>query len=246
MNNQTDIESTDDDVVVIEERDKRTYLYIVVAGVLGLAIGGLIGSSFTAKQWQSTYLELQEQYKSLEQDKETLVVTVEKRVAKVDDEVEQKLKAAMVEQQAKFDQQVQAMHTQVAELEKANLSLEEQLDGQKQQLADANKANNKLNYQANMQVTLLERSRELFQRELQVKQELEALMQERQKLEPKLESLKEECNTYLDGTSWDAKSDSCDKQDEASSRISQINQMIRVHQMDLEQIKTIAEQLGME
>ena len=246
MNNQTDIESTDDDVVVIEERDKRTYLYIVVAGVLGLAIGGLIGSSFTAKQWQSTYLELQEQYKSLEQDKETLVVTVEKRVAKVDDEVEQKLKAAMVEQQAKFDQQVQAMHTQVAELEKANLSLEEQLDGQKQQLADANKANNKLNYQANMQVTLLERSRELFQRELQVKQELEALMQERQELEPKLEALKTECNTYLDGTSWDAKSDSCDKQDEASSRISQINQMIRVHQMDLEQIKAIAEQLGME
>lgn len=246
MNNQTDIESTDDDVVVIEERDKRTYLYIVVAGVLGLAIGGLIGSSFTAKQWQSTYLELQEQYKSLEQDRETLVVTVEKRVAKVDDEVEQKLKAAMVEQQAKFDQQLQAMNTQVAELEKANLSLEEQLDGQKKQLADANKANNKLNYQANMQVTLLERSRELFQRELQVKQELEALMQERQELEPKLEALKTECNTYLDGTSWDAKSDSCDKQDEASSRISQINQMIRVHQMDLEQIKTIAEQLGME
>ncbi|MCY9804819.1 chromosome partitioning protein ParA [Vibrio scophthalmi] len=246
MNNQTDIESTDDNVVVIEERDKRTYLYIVVAGVLGLAIGGLIGSSFTAKQWQSTYLELQEQYKSLEQDRETLVVTVEKRVAKVDDEVEQKLKAAMVEQQAKFDQQLQAMNTQVAELEKANLSLEEQLDGQKKQLADANKANNKLNYQANMQVTLLERSRELFQRELQVKQELEALMQERQELEPKLEALKTECNTYLDGTSWDAKSDSCDKQDEASSRISQINQMIRVHQMDLEQIKTIAEQLGME
>lgn len=246
MNNQTDIESTDDDVVVIEERDKRTYLYIVVAGVLGLAIGGLIGSSFTAKQWQSTYLELQEQYKSLEQDRETLVVTVEKRVAKVDDEVEQKLKAAMVEQQAKFDQQLQAMNTQVAELEKANLSLEEQLDGQKKQLADANKANNKLNYQANMQVTLLERSRELFQRELQVKQELEALMQERQELEPKLEALKTECNTYLDGTSWDAKSDSCDKQDEASSRISQINQMIRVHQMDLEQIKAIAEQLGME
>ncbi|EGU32829.1 chromosome segregation ATPase [Vibrio scophthalmi] len=246
MNNQTDIESTDDDVVVIEERDKRTYLYIVVAGVLGLAIGGLIGSSFTAKQWQSTYLELQEQYKSLEQDRETLVVTVEKRVAKVDDEVEQKLKAAMVEQQAKFDQQLQAMNTQVAELEKANLSLEEQLNGQKQQLADANKANNKLNYQANMQVTLLERSRELFQRELQVKQELEALMQERQELEPKLEALKTECDTYLDGTSWDAKSDSCDKQDEASSRISQINQMIRVHQMDLEQIKTIAEQLGME
>ncbi|EGU41293.1 hypothetical protein VII00023_05722 [Vibrio ichthyoenteri ATCC 700023] len=246
MNNQTDIDNTDEDVVVIEERDKRTYLYIVVAGVLGLAIGGLIGSSFTANQWQSTYVELQEQYKSLEQDKKTLVVTVEKRVAKVDDEVEQKLKAAMVDQQANFDTQLKAMQTQVAELEKANLSLEERLDGQKKELADAAKANNKLNYQANMQVTLLERSRELFQRELQVKQELEALLKEREQLEPKLETLTSDCSAYLDGTSWDAKSDSCDKQDEVSSRISQINQMIRVHQMDLEQIKTIAEQMGIE
>lgn len=246
MNKQTNIESTDDDVVVIEERDKRTYLYIVVAGVFGLAIGGLVGSSLTANQWKNTYIALQEQYQTLEQDKNTLVVTVEKRVAKVDVEVEQKLKAAIAEQQTNFDKQLLVMQTQVAALEKANLSLEEQLDGQKKELADAAKTNNKLNYQADMQVTLLERSRELFQRELKVKQELEALMQERQELEPKLETLKTECNTYLDGTSWDAKSDSCDKQDEANSRISQINQMIRVHQMDLEQIKAISEQMGLE
>ncbi|MGB5804261.1 MAG: chromosome partitioning protein ParA, partial [Vibrio anguillarum] len=44
MNKQTDIDAQDD-VVVIEERDKRTYVYIALAGVLGLALGGLIGSS---------------------------------------------------------------------------------------------------------------------------------------------------------------------------------------------------------
>ena len=97
-----------------------------------------------------------------------------------------------------------------------------------------------------MQVTLLERSREIFQRELKVKQALDSLLKERGVLEPKLEVLKTECTTYLDGTSWDAKSDACDKQDEASSRISQISQMIRVHQMDLEQISAISEQMGLE
>ncbi len=35
-------ELPDEDVVVIEQRDKRTYFFIVVAGVLGLALAGLL------------------------------------------------------------------------------------------------------------------------------------------------------------------------------------------------------------
>ncbi|MGL6028028.1 MAG: chromosome partitioning protein ParA, partial [Vibrio sp.] len=45
--------------------------------------------------------------------------------------------------------------------------------------------------------------------------------------------------------SWDATSDSCDKQDEANSRISQINQLIRVLQLDLEQIKSLSSEIGL-
>ncbi|MDA0147428.1 chromosome partitioning protein ParA [Vibrio sp. LaRot3] len=235
-----------EDVVVIEQRDKRTYAYIAIAGALGLALGGLIGSSMTANKWQQTYLQLEKQVQTLEQDKKQLVVKVEQKVAKVDDEVANKLKLAMTKQQQDFEQQLAAMQSQVAELEKVNISLEEQIDQQKQRIADADKQNNQLNHQADMQVTLLERSRELFQRELKVKQELDSLLKEREELEPKLVTLKKQCDAYLDGTSWDAKSDSCDKQDDANSRISQINQMIRVHQMDLEQIKAIAEQMGLE
>ncbi|GHY13277.1 hypothetical protein VCSRO69_0614 [Vibrio cholerae] len=96
-----------------------------------------------------------------------------------------------------------------------------------------------------MQVTMLERSRELFQRELKIKQELEGLQKERDSLVPKLKVLKKECDIYLEGKSWDAKSDACDKQDEANSRVSQIDQMIRVHQMDLEEIKALSEEIGL-
>lgn len=244
MNEQTDSQENDD-VVVIEERDKRTQIYIVIAGVLGLALGGLIGSTLTAKKWESTYHSLQEQYQTIVADKKQMAVRVEEKVAKVDDEVEQKLQQAIQEQQEAHQASMSKLEQQVKELEKVNLSLEQQVATQREQLDSANTKNSKLNRQADMQATMFERSRELFQQELKVKQELEALEKEREDLAPKLITLKKECDVYLEGTSWDAKSDACDKQDEANSRLSQIEQMIRVHQMDLKQMQALSEELGL-
>ncbi|EGA70520.1 hypothetical protein VISI1226_00605 [Vibrio sinaloensis DSM 21326] len=244
MNKQTDIEDNDD-VVVIEERDSRSYLYIAIAGIIGLAIGGLVGSSITASKWESAYHLMEQNYQALVDDKQALIQKVETRVANVDTEVEDKLKLAMEEQVAENEALLSAMKQQVAELEKVNLSLEEQLNAQKQQLVEANSANSKLNRQADMQATMFERSRELFQQELKVKMELDSLEKEQEELVPKIEALKVECDAYLEGTSWEAKSDSCDKQDELNSRLSQVNQMIKVHQMDLKQMKELAQELGL-
>jgi len=244
LNEQTDHQE-DDDVVVIEERDKRTHIYIVIAGVLGLALGGLIGSSLTAKKWESTYHTLQEQYQTLAADKKQMAVRVEEKVAKVDVEVEEKLQLAIQEQQEAHQVSLTKLEQQVEELEKVNLSLEEQIAQQRQQIETVSSTNNKLNRQADMQATMFERSRELFQQEFKVKQELEALEKEREDLQPKLAKLKKECDVYLEGTSWDAKSDACDKQDEANSRLSQIEQMIRVHKMDLKQMQVLSEELGL-
>lgn len=244
MNEQTDNQDSED-VVVIEERDKRTHLYIIIAGVLGLALGGLIGSTLTAQKWESTYQYLEQQYQTLAQDKQKMVVEVEQKVAKVDDEVEQKLQQAMEEQQAQYLESVSQYEQQIKELEKVNLSLEEQIATQKEQIQSVSSKNNKLNRQADMQATMFERSRELFQQELKVKMELESLENERDQLVPKIAALKKQCDVYLEGTSWDAKSDSCDKQDEAQSRLSQVEQMIRVHQMDLKQMKALSEDLGL-
>ncbi|RTZ14412.1 chromosome partitioning protein ParA [Vibrio aquaticus] len=241
-NNQ---EHENDDVVVIEERDKRTYVYIAIAGVLGLALGGLIGSTLTANKWESTYHSLEEQYQTLASEKKQMVVQVEEKVAKVDDEVAEKLQQAIQQQQEEHQTALAKLQQQVEELEKVNLSLEEQVSTQKTQLEETSKVNSKLNRQADMQATMFERSRELFQQELKVKQELEALEKERDSLEPTLVKLKEQCDIYLQGTSWDATSDSCDKQDEANSRLSQVNQMIRVHQMDLKQMQALSEELGL-
>ncbi|CAM3697537.1 chromosome partitioning protein ParA [Vibrio aquimaris] len=243
MNNESDVEN--DDVVVIEERDKRSYLYIIIAGLLGAALGGLIGSSLTSSKWQEAYYGLETKYQELVEEKKQLTDEVEDKVAQVDAEIQAKLTKAIDEKKHTFDETIKSLNDQVAELEKVNLSLEEQLNEQKQNIAQATQENRKLNRQADMQATMFERSRELFQQELKVKQELEALEKERDDLQPKLKQLKADCDLYLAGTSWEAKSDACDKQDEANSRLSHVNQMIRVHQMDLKQIKALASELGL-
>ncbi|ELE5025561.1 chromosome partitioning protein ParA [Vibrio fluvialis] len=234
-----------EDVVVIEERDKRSYLYIGIAAVLGLALGGLIGSSVTASKWEKAYQTLETQYQQAKSDDSAQQADVEQQTIAMNSEWENKLQAALNEQTEQHKTNLSKLEKQITELEKVNATLEGELSEQKDALAAADAKNSKLNRQADMQATMFERSRELFQKELKIKQEMEAMQKERDALVPQVKSLKKECDIYLEGKSWDAKSDACDKQDEANSRISQLDQMIRVHQMDLEQIKSLSEEIGL-
>ncbi|MCZ4372631.1 chromosome partitioning protein ParA [Vibrio diazotrophicus] len=243
--NQTDLDDDHDDVVVIEQRDKRGVVYIAVAAVLGLALGGLIGSTVTASKWEKTYQVLEAQYQKSLETKTEEVAVAEQNKTSAQEEFDKQLAAAMDEQEQKHQQALANIESQLTELEKVNMSLEAQVAEQKAQLEQTAQQNAKLNRQSDMQTTMLERSRELFQQELKIKQEVETLQKERDELVPKLKTLKKECDVYLEGKSWDATSDSCDKQDAASSRISQIDQMLRIHQMDLEQIKALSEELGL-
>ncbi|EMX0220250.1 chromosome partitioning protein ParA [Vibrio fluvialis] len=234
-----------EDVVVIEERDKRSYLYIGIAAVLGLALGGLIGSSVTASKWGKAYQTLETQYQQSKSDDSAQQADAEQQTIAMNSEWENKLQAALNEQTEQHKTNLSKLEKQITELEKVNATLESELSEQKDALAAADAKNSKLNRQADMQATMFERSRELFQKELKIKQEMEAMQKERDALVPQVKSLKKECDIYLEGKSWDAKSDACDKQDEANSRISQLDQMIRVHQMDLEQIKSLSEEIGL-
>lgn len=243
--NQQSGESEQDEVVVIEERDKRSQLYIGIAAVLGLALGGLIGSTVTASKWESTYQVLETRYQELRESKTELMTSVEAKVAKVDTEVDAKVEVALMKQTEAHQKELKDLEKQSAVLEKANYSLEQQLNEQKRTLEETLQNNQNLNRQADMQSILFERSREVFRKELQISQELEKLEKERNELEQRLGSLKKACDVFLDGTSWDAKSDACEKQDNANSRLSDIRQMIEVHTMDLKQIKTLTEEMGL-
>ncbi|OQQ02481.1 coiled-coil domain-containing protein [Vibrio campbellii] len=244
MTSQNNIEDQDE-VVVIEERDKRTHIYIAIAAVLGLAFGGLAGSAMTASKWESTYQVLEEKYQALAQDKTNLVSQVKRREAGIDKEIDVKVAKLLTEKEEAHKAELKALQEQLTEVEKVNLSLESQVKEQKATLNTTKSENDKLNRQADMQATMFERSREVFRKELQISQELESLEKERQALMPKIEKLKKECDVFLEGKSWDVKSDACDKHDEANSRLSQVDQLIEVNKMDLKQIKEITEDMGL-
>ncbi|ABU71429.1 MULTISPECIES: chromosome segregation ATPase [Vibrio] len=244
MTSQNNIEDQDE-VVVIEERDKRTHIYIAIAAVLGLAFGGLAGSAMTASKWESTYQVLEEKYQALAQDKTNLVSQVKTREAGIDKEIDVKVAKLLTEKEEAHKAELKALQEQLTEVEKVNLSLESQVKEQKATLNTTKSENDKLNRQADMQATMFERSREVFRKELQISQELESLEKERQALMPKIEKLKKECDVFLEGKSWDVKSDACDKHDEANSRLSQVDQLIEVNKMDLKQIKEITEDMGL-
>ncbi|GAB7230936.1 chromosome partitioning protein ParA [Vibrio rotiferianus] len=244
MTSQNNIEDQDE-VVVIEERDKRTHIYIAIAAVLGLAFGGLAGSAMTASKWESTYQVLEEKYQALTQDKTDLVSQVKTREASLDQEVDVKVATLLAEKEEAHKAELKALQEQLTEVEKVNLALESQVKEQKNKLSSTKNENDKLNRQADMQATMFERSREVFRKELQISQELESLEKEREALLPKIEKLKKECDVFLEGKSWDVKSDACDKHDEANSRLSQVDQLIEVNKMDLKQIKDITEDMGL-
>lgn len=244
VNQNTDLEEQDE-VVVIEERDKRSHIYIAIAAVIGIALGGLVGSAMTTNKWETTYQVLEQKYLNLQAEKSTLAVQIEQRVADEDSEFELKIEAALAEQDKVHQQELIHAQQVSIELEKANIALESQLAVQKAEIEKSQLINSKLNRQADMQATMFEGSRDLFRRELKVTQELEALQIEKNQIEPKLKVFKRECDIYLKGTSWDAKSDVCDKQDEVNSRLSQINQMIEVHKLDLRQIKALTDEIGL-
>lgn len=234
-----------DEVVVIEERDNKTMVYIAIAAVLGMAFGGLLGSHFTAKRWEENYQQLETQYKASMSDKHDLVANLQSREAKLDNELDKRLESELALRQKEHQAELDKLQNQLTEMEKLNIALEGQLKTQQSQIDSAQQENDKLNRQADMQANMFERSRDIFRREMEINQDLDALAKERESLLPILDKLKNECEVYLSGKSWDAKSDACDKQDEASSRLSQIDQLTEVYKMDLKQIQSIIQELGL-
>ncbi|MBD1558861.1 chromosome partitioning protein ParA [Vibrio sp. S9_S30] len=234
-----------EEVVIIEERNKSSYIYISIAAILGLAIGGLVGAVVTQSSWQDAYLSQDKKAQTLAGEN----VQLQQTLRAYEEDSVKAMELALAQQaeklNANFQAQLQELQMTVTELEKVNLEQEALIAQQGAQLEDLGISNKKLNRQADLQASVFERSREVFQREMAIRQELERLLKEQEALLPQKEKLSKECDEFLAGTSWDASSDACDKSDDVNSKLSQIAQMIEVNKLDLEQIKALSEGLGL-
>lgn len=238
-------QSHDADVVVIEQRDKKTYLYITIAGVLGVALGGLIGSSVTADKWQQAYQLLQQKNQELESVAQRLTIQTEDQQRTQFERLQEEFNAKLKQQQGIGRKQIETLEANITSLQQQNEQLLNQITTQTAQIKQALNENNKLNNQADLQSSILEQSRQVFQRELKVSQELEQLEIEKNQLINQLKTLKKSCDEYLNNNNYQGNNDACVTQDETSARLSEVNQVIRVHQMDLKQIKLLTEQIGL-
>lgn len=242
-----------EDVVVIEQRDKHTLTYIAVAAVLGIAIGGLLGSFIMDSKWQSAYLHLEQTLKQelkISKETQTKVIVskteaVERKAADIEGEINSRVEAEVDAVTQKSKNEVDKAQLMVAELEKVNIELDLLVESYGSEIKQQNETIRQLETQISMQANIFDRSRELFQRELLIKQDLDRLQKERQALEPKLRRYKKECDVYLDGTSFDVNASSCDKRDEVNSNISQIDQMVEVNKLDLREIESISDNIGL-
>ena len=244
MNKENEIHE-DDEVIVIEQRDKKSLIYIVLALFIGIAAGGLLGASMKENAWSTKYVLLESK---IEEQQEKIRLShnkVEEAKLAVETDIIEQVEVKRIELQTGYEQEVKKLNEVIAELDKLNASLELQLEEARQAVESTNVKKEKLNQQADMQAALYERSRELFQKEVKLKQEVERLTKENQSKQPQLDKLKKECDIYLEGKSWDMKSDVCDRQDALNNVIHQNNQLIEVYKMDLVEIEAISEDLGL-
>ncbi|MDD9194580.1 hypothetical protein PVK62_01870 [Aliivibrio sp. S3MY1] len=235
----------DEDVIIIEEKSKTSHWVAGVTLIIGAIAGGLIGSSVSDNKWSEAYAQLEvktKQYqaelkqagvKSTELD--ALILTEKEQALKEQKKVNEEDKAQAIAAEAK---KRASITKEVGVLKSHNASLGMQVEEQDKQITQ-------LTNQVDLQLTMLSRAKQLFQRQLQLKEEASALQIKVEVTTTNEKQLAKECKVYLEGKSWDVKSDVCKRQEEAKNLITQYNDELQLLQMDIIEIDRISEDLGM-
>ncbi|MCE7553645.1 hypothetical protein [Aliivibrio fischeri] len=235
----------DEDVIIIEEKSKASHWVAGVTLIIGAVAGGLIGSSISENKWTEAYTQLETQTKQYQSQ----LTQAKEKSAEVDVLVEKEKQQALEAQKQTLDEEkVQAIVEESkkhAALTKEVGVLKSQKASLEMQVEEQNKQIDKLTNQVDLQVTMLTRAKQLFQRQLQLKEEASALEVKIEVTTSNEKRLAKECEVYLEGKSWDVKSDVCQRQEAAKKLIAQYNDELQLLQMDIKEIDSISESIGM-
>ncbi|PMO63967.1 hypothetical protein BCT06_06105 [Vibrio breoganii] len=223
----------------------------VLAGVVCFALGVAAGSAFISHNTNQEIIVERENHQKIIQEHSTLVS--ENNQLRSDlSEAEQTLTTTN-EREQKTAQSVTEFQGKSAELQKDNQKLSAELKQLKSTLEEQETAveeltasNEALKERTEIQNNVLETSKVFFQDQLRLQQEVNELHTQRAKLINTLNSLVKECQIYLDGTSWDAKSDSCDRKKVASDRLKKIDESIDAKQAKIVKIDQTSEAIGLQ
>ncbi len=239
----------DENVIVIEEKAKSNHWVAGVTLIIGIVIGGLVGSALSENKWAETYAELTT--KSEEKDKlyqeqldKNKLIESSQAASNADEiklalEEQEKTHNQEKEQLLSFESDKRApLNERIKLLASQNTSLEMQVKEQDEQIV-------KLINQVELQLTMLSRSKQLFQRQMLLKEEQNTLQTKLNAAVENEQQLAKNCALYQEGKSWDAKSDACKRQEQANKQVSQYNEQLQQLRMDIREIDYINEDLGM-
>ena len=241
-------EINDNDVVIIEEH-KSGFNWVALIGVLlGLVVGVFIGDNLSSTKWREAYhkieLKLADSNHSVEKYKENLE-QLSQSIAEAQQQ-QQEVKVESVNQEelklkatvSQLEKENQELKVSSAEISEKNRDLDNNVDA-------LNKEVEQLHNQVGLQLTMLSRAKELFQRQLMLKEKVTVIEQELMTLPAKIKRMKADCQAYESGKGWDNASDSCNNLDKLKQRRSELNQELDMYNMDIKEIDSISEGLGM-
>lgn len=203
----------------------RVYGYLSLVAIACLGVGGWTGAYITDQK-----LEVANQQLLAQQARADELVKQQQNTASG---VQQQLTTALAEKK-EIQDSLQSAQQRVKELEAQNKKLNSQLQQKNTQLRVETQKAQHLQTKTVQQADALANSRETILREEKAKQALAELKASQETLQQRLPKLKEACAIYLDGRSWDAKSDSCDKQKQAQAQLKSIAQKIEQQQKELQ------------
>lgn len=246
VENQTKTtEEHDEDVIIIEEKSKTSHWIAGITLIIGVITGGLIGSSVSENKWSAAYTQLEAKTKQYQSELKQAGQKSAKLDILITQEKEQALEAQKKANEEEKTQAIAAEMEKRSSLSKSVSALTSQKTSLEMQVEEQNKQITQLSNQVELQLTMLSRSKQLFQRQLQIKEEASALEVKIEVTSANEKQLKKECAVYLEGKSWDVKSDVCKREETAKKQIAEYNDELQLLQMDITEIDSISEDLGM-
>ncbi|GEA50176.1 hypothetical protein VIN01S_09800 [Vibrio inusitatus NBRC 102082] len=223
----------------------------VLAGIVCFALGVVAGNAFMSHNANQEIIVERESHQKIIQEHSTLVsennqlrsdLSDAEQTLTTTNEREQETAQSVTEYQdmsAKLQNENQKLSNDLKQLKKT-------LEKQEVAVQELTASNEALVERTEIQNEVLETSKVFFQDQLRLQQEVNELHTQRAKLISTLNSLVKECQIYLDGTSWEAKSDSCDRKKVASDRLKKIDESIDAKQAKIVKIDLTTEAIGLQ
>ncbi len=217
---------------------------LALAAFTGVIIGAVASYAVFSASYHDHSQSQQQQLVQLQQDNQAQLQQVEQLQQQQQQLLMQIDQLSAQKKQQETEQK--QLTAQVAELKQEKKQAVKTIAVQKDKADDLAEVNEKLEKQTELQASMLDKSRQLFDKEDQLKQDLAKLQSTQQKLTAQVDKLTKACELFKQGQSWETKSDACKKQTLGEQQSHKLQLQIDEKQQELQKTQAMITSLGLE